>query len=87
MGWLTLAQLFFVVFITGVLTVFFDVAYQSYLPAFVEPDQLGDGNAQAPDERVRRADRGPGIAGSLVQLVGAPRRGARRRDELRAVGG
>ncbi len=27
-------------------TVFFDVAYQSYLPDIVEPDQIGDGNAK-----------------------------------------
>jgi MFS family permease len=72
LGWLRLAQLFVVVFITGVLTVFFDVAYQSYLPALVDADQLGDGNAklQVSDSGAQIA--GPGLAGSLVQLVGAP---------------
>src|SRR5947207_5815913 len=37
---LTLAQLYVVSVVTGVLTVFFDVAYQSYLPALVGSDQL-----------------------------------------------
>src|SRR4029079_7045970 len=37
---LTIWQLYIVVFLTGCLTVFFDVAYQSYLPSIVERDQL-----------------------------------------------
>src|SRR3954470_15743518 len=37
---LTLAHLFVVAFLTGVLTVFFDVAYQSYLPELVTRDEL-----------------------------------------------
>jgi MFS family permease len=72
LGVLTLAQLFVVVFITGVLTVFFDVAYQSYLPALVDRDQLGDGNAKLEMSRSGAEIAGPGLAGSLVQLVGAP---------------
>src|SRR5262249_14235587 len=72
MGWLTLAQLFVVVFVTGVLTVFFDVAYQSYLPALIEADQLGDGNGKLQMSDSGAQVVGPGLAGSLVQLVGAP---------------
>ena len=71
-GWLTLAQLFVVVFITGVLTVFFDVAYQSYLPALVDADQLGDGNSKLEMSRGGAQIAGPGLAGALVQIVGAP---------------
>src|SRR4029079_6260913 len=37
---LTIWQLYLVGFINGCLTVFFDVAYQSYLPSIVERDQL-----------------------------------------------
>jgi MFS family permease len=69
---LTLAQLFVVVFVTGVLTVFFDVAYQSYLPAIVDRDQLGDGNAKLEMSRGGAQIAGPGLAGALVQIVGAP---------------
>ena len=45
-GVLTLSQLYVVGFLTGTLTVFFDVAYQSYLPSLVERHQLADGNAK-----------------------------------------
>ena len=45
-GALTLGQLYAVGFVTGVLTVFFDVAYQSYLPSLVERDQIGEGNSK-----------------------------------------
>jgi hypothetical protein len=43
---LTIWQLYAVGFATGVLTVFFDVAYQSYLPSVVERDQLEEGNSK-----------------------------------------
>jgi MFS family permease len=69
---LTLGQLFVVVFMTGVLTVFFDVAYQSYLPALVDRDQLPDGNGKLEMSRSGAQIAGPGLAGTLVQVVGAP---------------
>jgi MFS family permease len=72
LGVLTLAQLFVVVFITGVLTVFFDVAYQSYLPALVDQDQLADGNSKLEISRSGAQIAGPGLAGTLVDLLGAP---------------
>src|SRR5207245_10181303 len=40
-GALTLGQLYVVGFVTGTLTVFFDVAYQSYLPSLVERAEIG----------------------------------------------
>src|SRR6266571_34871 len=43
---LTLTQLYVVSFLVGILTVFFDVAYQSYLPALVERAQLVEGNSK-----------------------------------------
>src|SRR5436190_13314413 len=70
-GWLTLGQLLAVVFVTGTLTVFFDVAYMSYLPALVERDQLADGNAKLEISRSAAQIAGPGLGGLLVQLVGA----------------
>jgi MFS family permease len=72
LGLLTLGQLFVVVFMTGVLTVFFDVAYQSYLPALVDRDQLPDGNGKLEMSRSGAQIAGPGLAGTLVQVVGAP---------------
>jgi MFS family permease len=70
-GWLTLGQLLAVVFVTGTLTVFFDVAYMSYLPALVERDQLADGNAKLEISRSAAQIAGPGLGGLLVQLIGA----------------
>ncbi len=71
-GWLSLAQLMIVVFLTGVLTVFFDVAYQSYLPALIDRDQLADGNAKLEISRSGAQIAGPGLAGVLVQWLTAP---------------
>ena len=68
---LTYAQLLAVVFTTGTLTVFFDVAYQSILPALVERDQLADGNAKLEISRSAAQLAGPGVGGVLVQWIGA----------------
>ena len=43
---LTLPQLFVVATVTGAATVFFDVAWQSYLPTLVASDQVVDGNGK-----------------------------------------
>jgi MFS family permease len=68
---LTYPQLLAVVFTTGSLTVFFDVAYQSILPALVERDQLADGNAKLEISRSAAQLAGPGLGGLLVQWVRA----------------
>ena len=70
-GALSYAQLVAVVFVTGSLTVFFDVAYQSILPAIVERHQLTDGNAKLEISRSGAQTAGPGVGGLLVQWVGA----------------
>ncbi|NYJ04167.1 MFS transporter [Petropleomorpha daqingensis] len=69
---LTLPQLFVVATITGAATVFFDVAWQSYLPTLVDPEQVVDGNGKlmASQEVARVA--GPGITGVLLRFLGAP---------------
>jgi MFS family permease len=69
---LALEQLYAVGFLTGVMTVFFDVAYQSYLPSVVERQQLGDGNSKLEISRSGAQLAGPGAAGGLVQLLTAP---------------
>jgi MFS family permease len=72
LGWLSLGQLMVVVFLAGILTVFFDVAYQSYLPALIERDQLPDGNAKLEISRSGAQIAGPGLAGVLIQWLAAP---------------
>ncbi len=69
---LSMSQLYAVGFVAGTLTVFFDVAYQAYLPALVERDQLVEGNAKLELSRSAASVGGPGIGGLLVAAVTAP---------------
>ena len=69
---LTIWQLYIVVFLTGICTVFFDVAYQSYLPSLVERDQIIDGNSKLEISRSAAQLGGPGLAGALVEILTAP---------------
>ncbi|MGW9068062.1 MFS transporter [Streptomyces yangpuensis] len=68
---LTMVQLYAVALVTGVATVFFDVAHQSYLPQILPRDQLVAGNGALETVRSTAHVTGPGIGGGLVQLVGA----------------
>ncbi|SFW90131.1 MFS transporter [Amycolatopsis australiensis] len=70
-GVLTLAQLLVVVLCTGVATVFFDVAYQSYLPSLVGREHLLEGNTKLQSVQSVAQIAGPSGAGVLVQLVSA----------------
>ena len=69
---LALPQLFVVAAVTGTATVFFDVAYQSYLPTLVEPAQIVDGNGKLESSRAVAQVAGPGITGVLLRVLGAP---------------
>jgi len=72
LGWLTFTQVLLVALVVGTCRVFFDVAYQSYLPELVEPGQIGEGNAalQAPESVASIG--GPAVAGGAIHLIGAP---------------
>src|SRR6266511_558146 len=69
LGVLSIAQLYAVAFATSVLTVFFDVAYQSYLPRLVLPEQLVEGNAKLEISNSGASIAEPGLAGLLIQLL------------------
>ena len=69
---LTLWQLFAVGFLVGICTVFFDVAYQSYLPALVERSHIIEGNSKLEISRSSAQISGPGLAGLLVEIFTAP---------------
>jgi len=71
-GALTLGQLYVVGFLFGICTVFFDVAYMSYLPSLVERQQITDGNSKLEISRSAAQIGGPGLAGVLVQIFTAP---------------
>ena len=69
---LTIWQLYVVGFLVGICTVFFDVAYQSYLPSLVRKDQLVEGNSLLEVSRNAAQIGGPGMAGLLVGAITAP---------------
>ncbi|MFC4063224.1 MFS transporter [Planomonospora corallina] len=72
LGVLALPQLYGVALGTGLATVFFDIAYQSYLPSLVERDRLVDGNAKLEIVRSAAGVAGPGAGGWLIQVLTAP---------------
>jgi MFS family permease len=69
---LTLWQLYAVGFLVGVFQVFFDVAYQSYLPSLVDRDKIIEGNSKFEVSRSAAQISGPGLGGILVQIFTAP---------------
>jgi MFS family permease len=69
---LGIAQLYVVGFATGVCTVFFDVAYQAFLPALIGHEHLVEGNSKLTASRSLTQMAGPGLGGGLAQLVSAP---------------
>ncbi|WP_344506587.1 MFS transporter [Dactylosporangium maewongense] len=69
---LSMSQLYLVAFAVGVLRVFFDVAYMSYLPHLVGREHLVEGNAKLEGVRAVAQIGGPTVAGLLVQAVTAP---------------
>ncbi len=69
----TLGQLYVVAAGVGVLTVFFDVAYQSLLPSLVAPDRLMDANGKLGTTQSFAQFAGPPLGGTLAGLVGAAR--------------
>jgi MFS family permease len=69
---LTLYQMFVVSLVVGCSTVFFDVAYQSYLPELVPSDRIGEGNAKLQASQSVAQVAGPSIGGFLIRVIGAP---------------
>ncbi len=69
---LTIWQLYIVGLVNGCATVFFDVAYQSYLPSLVDRDKIVDGNAKLETSRSAAQITGPGVAGVVIGAVTAP---------------
>ena len=67
----TMAHLYVVAAGAGALTIFFDVAYQSYLPSLVGRDRLMDGNGKLGTTQSLARFAGPSAGGGLVGLVGA----------------
>src|SRR5690349_4428062 len=73
LGVLTLGQLYAVAVAAGVGTVFFDVAYQSYLPEVVDREHLVEANGKLGATQAFAQVTGPGLGGALTGLLGAAR--------------
>jgi MFS family permease len=72
LGVLHLAMLYPIAFVVGVMSVFFDIAVQSYLPSLVTGEQLVTANARLELSYSGSQLAGPGLGGLLVQLFTAP---------------
>ncbi len=73
LGQLSFLQIWIVTFATGTLTVFFQIAAISVLPALVEKKQLVEANGKLSTSDAVISIAGPAAAGGLVQLFSAPR--------------
>ena len=71
-GVLRLEQLYLVVFLEGCLGVLFDSAYPAYVPSLIGVERVVEGNSKLAASSSLAEIGGPGLAGGLVQLIGAP---------------
>jgi predicted MFS family arabinose efflux permease len=69
-GVLTMAQVFVVATAVGVLTVFFDVSYQSYLPFLVGREHVVEGNSKLQASQSVSTTVGPTLGGFLIRVFG-----------------
>jgi MFS family permease len=71
-GALRIWHLLVLQFVIGVFTVFFDVAYQSYLPALIEREHLVDGNSKLQLTVSVAQVAGPSMTGGVIAAITAP---------------
>jgi MFS family permease len=72
LGLLSIEQLCVVGLLAGSLTVFFDVAYQSFLPELVERSRLADANGRLEASKSLAEMAGPMLGSALLQIAAAP---------------
>ncbi|MFI6385849.1 MFS transporter [Nonomuraea sp. NPDC050540] len=71
-GHLTLTWMYGAAVVIGIASVFFDVAYQSYLPFIVSDAAIEPANARLEASAQISAAGGPALAGLLLKVVSAP---------------
>jgi MFS family permease len=71
-GTLKVEVLYLVGFLAGTMGLFFNIAYRSYLPGLVGRDKLVKANSRLELSNSVAEIIGPGLAGGLVQIIGAP---------------
>lgn len=71
-GWLSMPVLYAVALSAGTFTVFFDVAYLSYVPTLVGRDDLVSANGKIESTASAAQILGPGLGGVLIRVAGGP---------------
>jgi MFS family permease len=71
-GALRIEQLYAVAFVEACLASLFNSAYPAYVPSLIGTDRLVEGNSKLAASSSIAEIGGPGIAGTLVQIAGAP---------------
>lgn len=71
-GVLTIWHLVGVALVMGLATVFFDISYQSVIPALVGPRQIAEANGHLESTQQLAGLGGPAVGGWLVAVVSAP---------------
>jgi len=69
---LGMPQLYLVIALSGILTIFFEIAYHSYFPSLVTREYIVEGNSKLAVSDSVAEVLGPGLAGFLIQLLSAP---------------
>ena len=72
LGLLRIGLLYAVALLTGLLTVFFDVASQSFVTTILDRTELVEGNSKLHTSYTLADVAGPGLAGALVRLLTTP---------------
>ncbi|MFF7976499.1 MFS transporter [Streptomyces sp. NPDC007905] len=70
-GVLTIWQMMIAAFVAGTAAVFFETAFQVYVPSLLRSEELVEGNAKLQGSAAAAHIAGPGIGGLLAQAVGA----------------
>lgn len=69
---LTIELLYAVAIGMGAMSLLFEIAYRSFLPAVISRDQLVEGNSKLEMAKSGAAVAGPSISGVLIQAISAP---------------
>lgn len=68
----SMSLLYLVTLLAGVLTVFFEIAYQANIPSFVQKSQIVDANSKLETSRSVAQVAGPSAAGGALAVLTAP---------------
>jgi MFS family permease len=72
LGWVHLEVLYAVMLVMGSFKVIFEMAYQTYIPEIVDRETLVNANSKIMMSYALGQSAGPGLAGLMVEILGAP---------------